>query len=375
MNNHYQVGIVGAGLAGLSLAIQLARKGFSVVLFEKKKFPFHKLCGEYLSNESVPFLKSLGVDIDFLAPAHIDKLWITNASGKSLRNELPLGGIGLSRYRLDHVLYFLAKENGVNILENTLVSGIQKTNNQYVINNNHQEINVDIVINSFGKQSNLSKINKRNDNNENQYIGVKYHIKLEDFPKDVIAIHNFKNGYCGVCRVEDDLVSLCYLSHTENLKASGNKIKQMEEDVLFKNKEVRQVFDNALFLNEKPITVSNIDFRPKSLIHDEIFFCGDAAGLITPLCGNGMSMALHGSYILGKIIPEFLHEHISFEDLCVRYGKEWRSQFQFRMAAGRKIQAILKNENVADWALSTLNAFPYLNKQIIRLTHGKSFIS
>ncbi|MGZ4157476.1 MAG: FAD-dependent oxidoreductase, partial [Bacteroidia bacterium] len=45
----YQVSIIGGGLAGLTLAVQLADAGYSCVLFEKNKYPFHKVCGEYIS--------------------------------------------------------------------------------------------------------------------------------------------------------------------------------------------------------------------------------------------------------------------------------------------------------------------------------------
>ncbi|MCR9083896.1 MAG: NAD(P)-binding protein, partial [Cyclobacteriaceae bacterium] len=51
------IGIVGGGLAGLVSAYLLAKNGHSVQLFEKKNYPFHRVCGEYLSNEVVDFLK------------------------------------------------------------------------------------------------------------------------------------------------------------------------------------------------------------------------------------------------------------------------------------------------------------------------------
>ena len=37
----YDVAIVGGGLAGLALAIQLARERYKIILFEKEKYPFH----------------------------------------------------------------------------------------------------------------------------------------------------------------------------------------------------------------------------------------------------------------------------------------------------------------------------------------------
>ena len=47
MQQHqYDIAIIGGGLAGLSLAIQGADKGYKTVVFEKEQYPFHKVCGE-----------------------------------------------------------------------------------------------------------------------------------------------------------------------------------------------------------------------------------------------------------------------------------------------------------------------------------------
>ena len=62
MNEQFEIGIVGGGLAGLALSIQLASDGHAVILFEKEAYPFHRVCGEYISRESWEFLLGLGVD-------------------------------------------------------------------------------------------------------------------------------------------------------------------------------------------------------------------------------------------------------------------------------------------------------------------------
>ena len=62
--NRYDCAIVGGGLAGLCLSIQLARLGHRVVVFEKNSYPFHKVCGEFVSNESAGFLLRLGLKLD-----------------------------------------------------------------------------------------------------------------------------------------------------------------------------------------------------------------------------------------------------------------------------------------------------------------------
>ena len=54
--------ILGGGLAGLIASLILTQNGYDVVLIEKKTYPFHKVCGEYISNEVLPYLNSLGID-------------------------------------------------------------------------------------------------------------------------------------------------------------------------------------------------------------------------------------------------------------------------------------------------------------------------
>src|SRR5690606_28139952 len=132
------------------------------------------------------------------------------------------------------------------------------------------------------------------------YIGVKYHIRT-DFPSDLIALHNFKDGYCGISKIEDDQYCLCYLSSRSNLKDHGN-IKEMEENVLFRNNNLKYIFENSDFLYNKSEVINEICFEKKEAVYDHLLFCGDAAGMISPLCGNGMAMAIHSAKILSELI-------------------------------------------------------------------------
>ena len=51
--------VIGGGLAGLTSAILLAKANFDITLIERKQYPFHRVCGEYISNEVLPFLKTV----------------------------------------------------------------------------------------------------------------------------------------------------------------------------------------------------------------------------------------------------------------------------------------------------------------------------
>ncbi len=116
--------IIGGGLAGLVSAIHLARSGISVLLIEKKEFPRHKVCGEYVSNEIRPYLESLDAFPKELKPLEINRFQITSLSGKKLEALMEMGGFGISRFAFDDFLDKKAKAAGAEIWTNGTVSSI-----------------------------------------------------------------------------------------------------------------------------------------------------------------------------------------------------------------------------------------------------------
>ncbi|RYY07883.1 MAG: FAD-dependent oxidoreductase, partial [Cytophagaceae bacterium] len=107
------VALIGGGLAGLAAALDLAGRGHRVVVVERKQYPFHKVCGEYVSHEVGPYLRRLGADPAPLGPASISRFNLSSPAGRVLDSPLDLGGFGVSRYQLDNFLYKLALARGV----------------------------------------------------------------------------------------------------------------------------------------------------------------------------------------------------------------------------------------------------------------------
>ncbi len=132
---HVDLAIAGGGLAGLTLAIQAAKAGLKVAVFEKETYPFHRVCGEYISMESFPFLESLGLPLGEMELPRIKKLRLSAPNGQTIENNLPLGGFGISRYLLDYRLSIIAKECGVSIYENTRVNQIRFDKKYFSIRN------------------------------------------------------------------------------------------------------------------------------------------------------------------------------------------------------------------------------------------------
>jgi flavin-dependent dehydrogenase len=373
----YDLAIVGGGLGGLALSIQIARAGHKVILFEKEKYPFHRVCGEYISLESWDFLQRLGLDLNALNVSHIKRLCVSAINGKSFEQELPLGGFGISRYKLDHTLAQLALQSGVIIKEQVRVNDIQFSNEEFSINSSGGDFKVNLVVGCYGKRSNLDIKWKRpfsvaKKNKLNNYIGVKYHVRY-NFPADLIALHNFRKGYCGISKVEEDQYCLCYLTTADNLQNSSNDIKKMEQTLLSVNPHLKKIFSECEKIREEPVIISQISFDKKTLVEDHVLMIGDAAGMITPLCGNGMSMALHASKIAAEQIRQFLSGAISREQMEQNYSANWEKLFASRLKMGRRLQRLFDNQQLTSFMIGLGRSFPFIIKALIRKTHGKPF--
>ncbi len=372
MTGQKKIIIIGGGLSGLTCSILLQKAGFDVTLFEKKRYPFHRVCGEYISNEARPFLQSLDIPLSALEPSQITRLSVTTEQGKELSANLLMGGFGLSRYKLDDQLYQHAKNIGVNFLFEKVIDIQFKDLSFEIIAENGIHYS-SIAIAAYGKRSNLDQKLKRSFfYNRSPYLAVKYHVRT-DLPDNLIRLDNFSGGYSGVCRIEDQKFNLCYLSKTSNLKKYQG-IQDMEEQVLYKNPFLKHLFKNSEFIYEKPEVINEISFEPKTLIQDHLLFCGDSAGMITPLCGNGMAIAFHSAKILSECIIAYASgTNLNRQALEWDYKERWSREFTLRLKSGRIIQRLFGSPFLAGLAVTAMKSLPALNQIIIKKTHGKVF--
>lgn len=368
--------IIGGGLAGLFNAILLNRAGLSVTLIERKTYPFHRVCGEYISNEVLPFLDALDIDVQQLGASSIKRLQVTAVSGTKLNQELDLGGFGLSRYTLDNYLYQKAATEGVNFLLGTRVEDVQFINDQFEVIIPNQTLTAPLVIGSFGKRSNLDQKLKRSFfYRRSPYLAVKFHVRV-DFPDDLIQLNNYHNGYCGISKIEGDKHCMCYLAHRDDLRKYGN-LQALEENVILKNPYLKETFTKAEFLLDKPEVINEISFEKKEPVDNHILMSGDTAGMIAPLCGNGMTMAIHSAKILSGIIARN-YKAGTFTPakrqlIEQEYTIEWNKQFAKRLWTGRQLQKLFGNNSTTALTLNLLNGIQPLTRYLIGKTHGKPF--
>lgn len=344
-----------------------------MTLVEKKTYPFHKVCGEYVSNEVLPFLQRIGLDPLVLSPARIHQFLLASPKGKTLEMPLDLGGFGISRYVLDNFLYEKGKEAGVNFILGTSVNEVEFANDEFTISlSNGTRIQAKTVVGSYGKRSKLDRqLERPFFTKRSPYIGVKYHVRTT-FPDDMIALYNFPDGYCGINKIEEDRVCVCYLTTRENLRKHGT-IPAMEKAVLHTNPLLKEVFENSEHLYDKPEVINEISFASKEAVKDHVLMSGDAAGMITPLCGNGMAMAIHSAKILSdELIKYFQHHHDRYT-LERNYQHAWSKQFARRMWVGRQVQSLFGRPQLSEAVVGFFRYSKPLTRAVMKRTHGEVF--
>lgn len=371
MKRKYQVVVVGGGLGGLTTALHLTKRNIDCLLIEKSTYPSHKVCGEYVSNEVLTYLNYLEIDPTMLGAKSISKYLISTKTGKTVKGNLQLGGFGISRYSLDNLLYNQLLRIGGQIVFDQVIS-LKFNEDLFLVDTiGGVQLEASFVIGAFGKRSNLDKaLNRSFIQKKSHWLAVKAHYQF-DFEDDLVALHNFDGGYCGLSKVESDAVNTCYLTTYASFKKAGN-IEKFQQKIMAKNPYLNSFFNNAKLLFEEPLTISQVSFEKKRVVENHILMAGDTAGLVHPLCGNGMAMAIHAAKLCSELLIRFFNREISNRvQLEEMYKKQWDFHFAKRLKTGRVLSKVFLSDQLSNMVMKSGQIFPGLIPQIINKTHGK----
>ncbi len=201
------------------------------------------------------------------------------------------------------------------------------------------------------------------------WLAVKSHFK-GNFPQDVVGLHNFKGGYCGVSKVENNLLNICYLANFKAFKKYKN-IQEFQQKIVSQNPHLKNILNGSEPVFEKPLTIGQICFEKKGNVEKHILMMGDTAGLIHPLCGNGMAMAIHSAKLASDQTLKFLSKEISRREMEKNYSKNWNKNFKNRLRFGRLLGTVLEHSTVSEMLTDLITHFPFILPFIIKKTHGK----
>ena len=362
--------ILGGGLSGLIAAIHLSKVGHAVTVVEKNTYPKHKVCGEYISNEVIHYFKWLGLEHILAKSQNIHHFRLEIGENNFSEVSLPLGGFGISRFLLDDLLYQKAKTQNCQFIHESVTDVVFKDNEFKIFLKSGLEIHSPIVLGSFGKRSTIDvTLNRDFIQKKSHWMAVKSHYQGV-YSNDLVGLYPFRGGYCGVSKIENNRLNVCYIVQTKVFK-EFKSIPDFTENVLFKNSGLKHVLDNCQSVFEIPLTISQISFDKKKAVENHVLMIGDSAGLIHPLCGNGMAMAIHSAKIASELIDNSLKQSVfSREKLEAGYQLKWDKTFKNRLKMGRYLSFLLLNPWLTSIGIKTVAKFPLVFKYIIKQTHG-----
>jgi flavin-dependent dehydrogenase len=373
------VAIIGGGLAGCSAAIQLARLGHQVTLFEAQSYPHHKVCGEFLSPECGVLLDELGLSaaLQAVKPASIHRVSITAPNGTVWRSELPGAGIGISRYALDKLLAERARTCGVDVRVSTTVTDVQgDLNKGFKVSargiNGQETLRAKSVIGAQGKRSTLDRKLQRGFFKQPQpFIGLKAHFR-GSMPAGELHLYPFQGGYCGMSAIENGLINVCLLVRQETFQAASQPFPASVDHFIAwmcqQNPALGQWIKGAEPVYDSWLSISQIPFVSKQVVVNDIFMAGDAAGLIAPVAGDGMGMALQAGQMTSHLLDQYLCGQLSAAELRDHYQALWWRTFGFRLRLSRVLQAFMLRPNWLTPGLMFMNAVPAFGRLLVMHT-------
>ena len=382
----YDAAIVGGGPAGCSAAISLAARGARVVLLEARAYPHDKLCGEFLSPECLPLLYALGLApaLRALGPVPIDTAQLTAPDGAAWQSALPGQAWGLTRQALDHAMAQRAEAAGADLRSGLAVTAITGSLAEgFTLQTGRgPALNASVVIAAHGKRAALDRsLGRRFLRKPQPYLALKAHFSGPPLPRR-IDLHGFPGGYCGMSEIESDggprMANVCLLVHESVFQRASlgkpDPVAAFMDWLLKQNPRLEAWLSQARRVDDRWLSIAQVPFGPKRPVVNEVLMAGDSAGLIAPLAGDGIAMALRGGQMAADYTLGFLAGSGSSAQLARGYASAWQREFGARLRLGRLLQPLMLRPRLLGPALRLLNAAPALARYLVMHTRAPAAV-
>jgi len=355
----FDIAIIGAGPAGASAAISALRSGAKVVLFEAGEFPRHKVCGEFVSAESLDVLRDLVRDLPGAerrlasAPAIVSVRLLLGHRAVTAR--VVPRALSLPRYDLDLLLWKAAQQAGVQTRSACDVRDLSG-DGPFRLDTSAGTIEAAAVIVAAGR---WSRFTTRGPVPEGpKWIGLKAHYR-EAQPPSSTDLYFFDHGYCGVQPVADELVNACAMVRSDRA-TSLQEVFTLHPGLFERSRSWQPVTQS--------VTTAPLIYRTPRPVSGNRIIVGDAAAFIDPFVGDGISIALRTGQLAARALQPFLKGAASLVAAVTGYKTKYEEQFLPTITTASRIRAILSWPRPAQLAAFELLRLPGVMPYIIRRT-------
>lgn len=379
----FDAAIIGGGLAGTMAASVLARAGQRVLLLEAGTYPRARVCGEFLSPEARPLLRNISftAQLDALRPVQIDTVGITSRYGSPWRAPLPAPGMGVSRYALDAALADHAAGCGAELHTQTRVTGLTGDlthgfNLTAQTPTGARTFNSRVVIGAYGKHGGLDRVFARPAvASGSAYVGLKQHLRGPQMGAH-LELFVFPGGYVGVSMVEDGTANISLIVRQtvfQRVSAAGG-IEAFIAWMRAQNPALDTVMRGAETVYPAWLSIAQVTVQPKRALEGDVLLAGDAAGMIAPLAGDGMAMALHAGWLSAEAALPFLTRTQTADQMKQTYTHAWKQTFNPRLLLARGLHQLMIRPRLIAPGLSLLNLLPPLGQALVTYTRDLQLV-
>lgn len=352
------VAVIGAGPAGSVTAALLASRGYSVALVDRDRFPRDKVCGEFLSYDALPILGAMGVDrlIDEQQVPRIDRCRIIGRRD-SCEFEFGPAARGVSRLLLDALLFRHAIASGASDRSGWTATELETSSNPTLtISRDGAKLRLcsRVLVGAWGRwgrfdaQLGRSFVHDR----QRRHFGFKRHYRArsERTEGQTIDLYSFRDGYLGVSAVELGLTNICGLVHADRLSGLKGGWDRFVDAIREEGAHLDHLFSAHEPAQDEFLSSDPVIFRGRSAVVSGIIMTGDSSGIIDPLAGNGMAMAIQSAVLAACAIDEMFRGRDRTE-IERRYQAEHERLFGSRIGWSRRAAAILSRPRLLDGLL------------------------
>lgn len=352
------VAIIGAGPAGSTLAALLASRGVAVTLYDRDVFPRDKLCGEFLSYDALPILDSLGAlaAIDAASAPRITRCRVVAA--QMYEFDLPHAARGVSRLFLDDLLLRTAARHGATLREGVTVASLS-------------EVDARVVAGAWGRWGRFDQQLGRGFVRDRAHRNFGFKRHFTGPATHSIDLYAFRRGYLGVNAVEGEITNICGLVHASRLAGHKGRWDAFVEAIRAEEPRLEELFGRYEPAQEQYLSSEPVIFRARSAVEGGVFMIGDASGVIDPLTGNGMAMAIQSALLAAPFLVRALESPSQRTQIESDYRRAHRTFFAPRIAWSRRVAALLSRPRLVD-ALSKAIRTPKIGELFLRRTRASA---
>ena len=355
----FDIAIIGAGPAGSAAAITAARYGARVLLCEAGEFPRHKVCGEFVSAESLEVLCDLVCDVPGAqrklasAPAINRVRFLLDRRSAAAPIEPP--GLSLPRYDLDDLLWQGAHKAGVLAQSSCDVRALQG-DGPFQLDTNTGTFEAAAVIIAAGRWSRFRPKTLVPDGPK--WIGLKAHFR-EMRPPSSSDLYFFNHGYCGVQPVADDIVNACAMVRSDRATALP-EVFALHPLLAERSRNWQPVTE--------PVTTAPLIYRTPQPVVGNLLFAGDAAAFTDPFVGDGIAIALRTGQLAARELQSFVRGKGALDAALASYRRKYEETFAPPIAAAARIRKLMSWPKPAQFAVLEFLRLPGVVPYLFRRT-------